>query len=68
MARLAQRTATAIDEMSRTIWDQSNDSEKFFIGLVLIVTGLIVPVVPIVWVARYFSRNRHRYRHPLLGE
>jgi len=68
MARLAQRTATAIDEMSRTIWDQSNDSEKFFIGLVLIMTGLIVPVVPIVWVARYVAQNRHRYRHPLLGE
>jgi hypothetical protein len=72
MARLFQRTvtgfkqiATGIDEASRIIWDQSSDSEKLLIGLILLMSGLFIFVVPIVWAARYVAQDRHRDRSPL---
>ncbi|MDL5362432.1 hypothetical protein [Halalkalicoccus sp. NIPERK01] len=52
MAGLIQRTAESIDEMSRSIWDDSSQLEKAVIVVFLLVTGLAIPVVPIVIVAR----------------
>ncbi len=50
-----QRIAQAIDEMSRSIWDESSRFEKIIIAIVLVVTGLAIPVVPIVVLARYIA-------------
>lgn len=52
MPRLVQRTAESIDEMSRSIWDDSSRVEKAIIVVFLLVTGLAIPVVPIVFLAR----------------
>lgn len=56
MPGLIQRTAEAIDDMSRSIWDNSSQLEKAVIAVFLLVTGLAIPVVPIVFVARYIAR------------
>lgn len=56
MPGLIQRTAEAIDEMSRSIWNDSTQLEKAVIVVFLLVTGLAIPVVPIVFVARYIAR------------
>lgn len=55
MAGLIQRTAQAIDDMSRSIWDDSSQTEKAVIAVFLIVTGLAIPVVPIVILARIIA-------------
>ena len=55
MPGLIGRTAEAIDEMSRSIWDESSRAEKAVIAVFLLVTGLAIPVVPIVALARYLS-------------
>lgn len=55
MAGLIQRTADAIDEMSRSVWDESGRIEKAVITVFLLVTGLAIPVVPIVILARYIA-------------
>ncbi len=55
MAGLIQRTAEAIDEMSRSIWDDSSRIEKALIAVFLIITGLALPVVPIVVLARVIA-------------
>lgn len=55
MAGLVRRTAEAIDEMWRSIWDESSRNEKILIGLFLIVTGLAIPVVPLVYLARFVA-------------
>lgn len=56
MPGLIQRTAESIDEMSRSIWDESSQLEKAVIAVFLLVTGLAIPVVPIVVLARYIAR------------
>lgn len=38
--------------MWRSVWGESNRGEKVLIAVVLLVTGLAIPVVPIVLVAR----------------
>ncbi|ADJ14320.1 hypothetical protein [Halalkalicoccus jeotgali] len=55
MAGLIQRTAESIDEMSRSIWDDSSQIEKAVIVVFLLVTGLAIPVVPIVLLARIIA-------------
>lgn len=55
MSGLIQRIADAIDEMSRSIWDESSQVEKAVILVFLLVTGLAIPVVPIVVLARYIA-------------
>lgn len=55
MAGLIKRTAEAIDEMSRSIWDDSSQAEKAVILIFLLVTGLAIPVIPIVALARYIA-------------
>ncbi|AEH39031.1 hypothetical protein Halxa_0430 (plasmid) [Halopiger xanaduensis SH-6] len=52
MAGLIRRTARAIDEMWRSIWHESSRAEKVVIAVLLLVTGLAIPVLPIVWIAR----------------
>ncbi|EMA38103.1 hypothetical protein [Halococcus hamelinensis] len=52
MAGLIQRTAEAIDDMWQSIWGGSSRLEKVVIAVFLVVTGLAIPVVPIVWLAR----------------
>ncbi|WP_306060716.1 hypothetical protein [Natronococcus wangiae] len=55
MAGLIHRTAQAIDEMWRSIWHESSRTEKVVIAIVLLVTGLAIPVIPIVWIARIIA-------------
>jgi hypothetical protein len=55
MAGLIQRTATAIDDMWHSIWHESSGAEKVLIAIVLVVTGLAIPVIPIVWIARWIA-------------
>lgn len=55
MAGLVKRTAEAIDEMWRSIWGDASRGEKVLIALFLVVTGLAIPVVPIVWIARFIA-------------
>lgn len=56
MPGLIQRTAEAIDEMWQSIWGDASRGEKVVIAVFLLVTGLAIPVVPIVLVARYIAR------------
>lgn len=56
MAGLIQRTAESIDDMWQSIWHDSSTAEKVVIALFLIVTGLAIPVIPIVWIARIVAR------------
>ncbi|RKD98352.1 hypothetical protein [Halopiger aswanensis] len=55
MAGLLQRTARAIDDMWRSIWHESSRAEKIVIAVLLLVTGLAIPVLPIVWIARLIA-------------
>lgn len=52
MAGLIQRTAQGIDDTWQSIWHESSRVEKVVVAVVLIVTGLAIPVIPIVWIAR----------------
>ena len=52
MAGLIQRTAEAIDDMWQSIWGDASRLEKVVIAVFLVLTGLAIPVVPIVWLAR----------------
>ncbi|SEQ94773.1 hypothetical protein [Natrinema salaciae] len=52
MAGLIQRTAQAVDDTWQSIWHRSSRAEKIVIAIALLVTGLAIPVIPIVWIAR----------------
>lgn len=52
MAGLIQRTAAAIDDMWHSIWHESSRTEKILVAIILIVTGLAIPVIPLVLLAR----------------
>jgi hypothetical protein len=52
MAGLVQRTAQSIDDMWQSVWHDSSRGEKIVIAIILLVTGLAIPVIPIVWLAR----------------
>ncbi|EMA31790.1 hypothetical protein [Natronobacterium lacisalsi] len=55
MAGLIQRTARAIDDMWHSIWHESGRAEKIVIAVLLLITGLAIPVIPIVWIARIIA-------------
>lgn len=55
MAGLIQRTAQAIDDMWHSIWHESSRAEKVVIAILLLVTGLAIPVIPIVLIARIIA-------------
>ena len=55
MAGLIQRTATAINDMWNSIWGDASRGEKVIIAIFLLVTGLAIPVIPIVWIARLIA-------------
>ena len=55
MAGLIQRTARAIDDMWQSIWHESSRAQKIVIAILLLVTGLAIPVIPIVWIARFIA-------------
>lgn len=57
MAGIVQRTAEGIDDLSRSVWDDSSQFQKAIVAVVLIVTGLVIPVVPIVLLARYLANR-----------
>ena len=57
MAGLVRRTAKGIDDLSRSVWDDSSRFQKAIVAVVLIVTGLVIPVVPIVLLARYIANR-----------
>ena len=38
--------------MWKSIWWDASRGEKIIIAIFLLVTGLAIPVVPIVWLAR----------------
>jgi hypothetical protein len=52
MDGLIQRTAQSIDDISRSLWEGSSSAEKALILAFLIVTGLAIPVIPLVAIAR----------------
>lgn len=56
MAGLLQRTASSIDEMWQSIWHESSRGEKVVIAIFLVVTGLVIPVIPIVWISRMIAK------------
>lgn len=55
MAGLIQRTARAIDDTWHSIWHESSRTEKIVVAIVLLVTGLAIPVLPIVWISRFIA-------------
>lgn len=55
MAGLIQRAATAIDDMWQSIWGDASRGGKVIIAVLLLVTGLALPVIPIVWIARLIA-------------
>lgn len=55
MAGLVQRTARAIDDSWHSIWHESSRGEKIVIAILLLITGLAIPVIPIVWIARIIA-------------
>lgn len=55
MAGLIQRTARTIDDLWQSIWHESSRAKKVVIAIVLLVTGLAIPVIPIVWIARIIA-------------
>ncbi|WP_440009073.1 hypothetical protein [Halomicrococcus sp. SG-WS-1] len=55
MAGLIQRTAQAVDDLRQSIWHESSRGEKVVIAIVLLITGLAIPVIPIVWIARIIA-------------
>ncbi|WP_440008965.1 hypothetical protein [Halomicrococcus sp. SG-WS-1] len=55
MVGIIQRTAQAIDDMWQSVWHESSRGEKVVIAIVLLVTGLAIPVIPIVWIARIIA-------------
>lgn len=55
MTELVQRTADGIDDLSRAVWDDSSQFEKAIVVVFLLITGLAIPVVPIVLLARYIA-------------
>lgn len=56
MAGLVQRTARGIDETWRSVWDDSSRGRKLLVAVFLLVTGLAIPVIPIVYLARFISK------------
>lgn len=56
MPGLIHRTAEAIDQMWQSIWGDASRGEKIIIAVLLLVTGLAIPVIPIVFIARYIAR------------
>jgi hypothetical protein len=42
--------------MWQAVWHDSSRGEKLLIAVFLVVTGLAIPVVPIVWIARFVAR------------
>jgi len=42
--------------MWQSIWHDSSRLEKILIAIFLIVTGLAIPVIPLVWLARIVAR------------
>jgi hypothetical protein len=55
MAGLIKRTARAIDDAWQSVWHESSRIQKILIAIVLVVTGLAIPVIPIVWIARIIA-------------
>ncbi|SDQ10865.1 hypothetical protein [Halopelagius longus] len=55
MAGLVQRTARGIDDMWRSVWDDSSRGQKLVIAVFLVITGLAIPVIPIVYLARFIA-------------
>jgi hypothetical protein len=55
VADLVQRTAQSIDDMWQSVWHDSSSGEKLLVAIVLLVTGLAIPVIPIVWIARFVA-------------
>jgi len=49
---IVQRTAEGIDSMRRSVWDQSGTGMKVVVLIVLIVTGLAIPLIPLAWISR----------------
>ncbi|SEO22186.1 hypothetical protein SAMN04487948_101172 [Halogranum amylolyticum] len=57
MASRLQRVARGIDDITRAVWDDSGTVTKAVILVVLIVTALAIPVIPIAVVARYVANR-----------
>lgn len=51
------RIARGIDDVTRAVWDDSGTVTKVLILVVLVVTALAIPVIPIAVVARYLAKR-----------
>lgn len=57
MASRIKRIAQGIDDITEAVWDDSGTTMKAVILVVLIVTALAIPVIPIAIVARLIARD-----------
>lgn len=57
MAGRLKRIARGIDDVTRTVWDDSGTAVKLVILVVLIVTATAIPLVPLAILARYIANR-----------
>ncbi|QLG60247.1 hypothetical protein [Halorarum salinum] len=57
MAGRIQRIARGIDDVTRTVWDDSGTGVKLLILVVLVVTATAIPLVPLAILARYVANR-----------
>ncbi|QLG28875.1 hypothetical protein HUG10_15590 [Halorarum halophilum] len=57
MAGRIKRIARGIDDVTRSVWDDSSTGVKLVILVVLIVTATAIPLVPLAILARYIANR-----------
>lgn len=57
MAGRITRIARGIDDVTRAVWDDSGTGVKLLVAVVLVVTGLAIPLIPLALVARYLAKR-----------
>lgn len=49
---IIRRLAEGIDGIRRSVWDQSGTGMRIIVLIVLVVTGLAIPLIPLAWISR----------------